>query len=262
MEKIHSTLKVAAIQADLLWENIGGNLEKFGGILDTLSPDVDLVVFPEMFTTGFSMNPERLAEEMNGSTVNWLLQQSKQRGMALVGSFVAYENRHYYNRLVFVEPNGALQVYDKRHLFRMGEEHNHYSAGAQRLVVNYRGWRIRPLVCYDLRFPVWSRCRNDYDMLIYVANWPESRREVWSTLLKARAIENQACLVGVNRVGTDGTGLTYSGDSVMMNAKGQPLAMSSGVQQEVLLADFSLADLRTFRNKFPAWQDADDFSIG
>ncbi|HUW06293.1 MAG TPA: amidohydrolase [Williamwhitmania sp.] len=261
MMESNNILKVAAIQADILWENLQGNLEKYSRMLDTLSPDTDLVVLPEMFTTGFSMDPERLAEGMDGSTVAWFKQQAKQRGIALTGSFIAQENGRYYNRLVFVEPSGMLHLYDKRHLFRVGEEHNHYSAGAQQLVVNYRGWRIRPLICYDLRFPVWSRSRNDYDLLIYVANWPDSRRDVWTTLLKARAIENQACLVGVNRVGSDGMGLTYAGDSVLMNAKGQPLDTSIGRKDKILMAEFSMTELLAFRLKFPAWHDADDFSI-
>jgi Predicted amidohydrolase len=261
MTEINRVLKVAAIQPDILWENIGGNLEKYRKILDTLSSDIDLVVLPEMFTTGFSMNPEKLAEDMNGTTMTWITAESSRRGVAIVGSFIAFESGKYYNRLVFAEASGNIHLYDKRHLFRMGEEQNHYSRGEKLVVINYRGWRIRPLVCYDLRFPVWSRNSDNYDMLIYVANWPESRRDVWLTLLKARAIENQSCLVGVNRVGTDGAGICYSGDSLLMDAKGKILAASSDNTEQVLITTFSKSELVAFRIKFPAWKDADDFSM-
>lgn len=254
-------LTIAAFQVDLLWENILGNQTKFGNLFEDLGSDVDLVILPEMFTSGFTMNPEKVAEPMDGSTIEWLRACAKKQNLAIMGSFIVKEREQFYNRMVFVEPNGAVQFYDKRHLFRMGNEHNYYTGGGQRKVFTFQGWRILPQICYDLRFPVWSRFRNDYDLMVYVASWPESRRDVWNILLQARAIENQAYLVGVNRVGVDGTGLAYSGDSVILDPKGMVISAAKRGVESTLVEKLSLEELSAFRSKFPAWMDADDFSI-
>lgn len=256
-----TNLTVAALQVDILWENISGNQTMLANLLEDLPTAVDLVILPEMFTSGFTMNIEKVAEEMNGSTIEWLLSSVNKHQFAIMGSFIVKDEGRFYNRMVLVEPGGGIQTYDKRHLFRMGDEHNYYSGGEQRKVFNLYGWRILPLVCYDLRFPVWSRNRNDYDLMVYVASWPESRRDVWNILLQARAIENQAYLVGVNRVGLDGTGLTYSGDSVVLNPKGIALSEAKRGAEAIIVETLSLDELSSFREKFPAWMDADDFSI-
>jgi len=256
-----SNLTLAALQVDLLWENIAGNQTKIGNLLEDLPSEVDLVILPEMFTSGFTMNPEKLAEDMNGSTLEWLRHNADKYNLAIMGSFIVKEDNRFYNRMVFVEPGGTVQIYDKRHLFRMGNEHNYYSGGIERKVFTFQGWRILPQICYDLRFPVWSRNRNDYDLMVYVASWPETRRDVWSILLQARAIENQAFLVGVNRVGEDGTGITYSGDSVILDPKGVELVSAKRGVESTILGRLSLEELTSFRSKFPAWMDGDDFLI-
>lgn len=256
-----TNLTVAALQVDILWENIAGNQTMLANLLEDLPTDVDLVILPEMFTSGFTMNIEKVAEEMSGSTIEWLHSSANKHNFAIMGSFIVKETGHFYNRMVLVEPGGGIQTYDKRHLFRMGNEQDFYSQGEQRKVFEYQGWRILPQICYDLRFPVWSRNRNDYDLMVYVASWPESRRDVWSILLQARAIENQAYLVGVNRVGLDGTGLTYSGDSVVLNPKGIALSETKRGAEAIIIETLSFNELTSFREKFPAWMDADDFSI-
>ncbi len=254
-------ITIAALQVDLLWENIVGNQTKFGNLIEDLDTNVDLVILPEMFTSGFTMNPEKVAEPMNGSTIAWMQASAAKQNISIMGSFIVKEDNNFFNRMVFVDSAGGIQFYDKRHLFRMGNEHNYYSSGDQRKVFTYKGWRILPQVCYDLRFPVWSRYRNDYDLMVYVASWPESRRNIWNVLLQARAIENQAYLVGVNRVGVDGTGLSYSGDSVILDPKGMVIAGAKRGAESTLVETLSLDELSAFRAKFPAWMDADDFSI-
>ena len=256
-----TNLTVAALQVDLLWENIIGNQTKIGNLIEDLSPEVNLVILPEMFTSGFTQNSERLAEEMNGATLEWLSRKADKYNLAIMGSLIIREEGRFYNRMVLMEPGGKVQTYDKRHQFRMGDEHNYYSGGEERKVFLFQGWRILPQICYDLRFPVWSRNRNDYDLMVYVASWPESRRDVWSILLQARAIENQAFLVGVNRVGEDGSGMTYSGDSVILDPKGMVLSGAKRGVEATISASLSLEELISFRSKFPAWMDGDDFSI-
>lgn len=254
-------LKVCLIQADVKWQDIKGNIAMFDTTIDHQAGDADLVVLPEMFTTGFSMEPEKLAEPMSGDAVAWITAKAKSIGKAILGSAIITEDGKYYNRLLFAQPDGELKVYDKRHLFRMGDEHNHYAAGSKRLVVEYKGWRICPLICYDLRFPVWSRNQNEYDLLIYIASWPAARSFPWRSLLVARAIENQCYVVGVNRVGADGAGLSYSGDSAAINARGEYL---TGITPGVVgaeVAKLSLSELNDFRRKFPVMLDGDSFSI-
>ena len=254
-------LTIAALQVDILWENILGNQTKVENLFEDLPKGIDLVVLPEMFTSGFTMNPQAVAEEMSGTTVEWMKQSAEKYGFGIMGSFIVKEEGCFFNRMVLAEPGGTVQTYDKRHLFRMGNEHNYYTQGQQRKVFEYSGWRILPQICYDLRFPVWSRNQHDYDLMVYVASWPEARRDVWSILLQARAIENQVYLVGVNRVGVDGMGLTYSGDSVILDPKGIAIASAKRGDEAAVIGSVSLAELNSFRTRFPVWMDADDFSI-
>lgn len=254
-------LIIAAFQLDLAWENPEANRAKIDELLQKIETKTDVVFLPEMFTTGFSMNVSELAETIEGETVKWMKKRSAEHQLALCGSLIIQENDKFYNRSVFVEPSGEIHFYNKRHLFTMGNEESHFQKGTERLIVQYKGWRICPLICYDLRFPVWSRNRNEYDLLVYSANWPNARNDVWNTLLKARAIENQCYVVGVNRIGTDGNGIYYSGDSQVLNSKGKQIEQSLSAQKELLSATLSFRELSDFRSKFPVLNDSDDFSL-
>jgi len=219
---------------------------------------VQLAILPEMFTTGFSMQPQRWAEPNHGNTLQWLRRAATEHRIAITGSIIAEENGRYFNRLFFVFPDGSYQQYDKRHLFSMGGEPAHYTAGTQRLTVEYEGWRICPLICYDLRFPVWSRNSGEpYDLLLYVANFPLSRMRVWNTLLPARAIENQCYVAGVNRCGADNGGTAYGGRSQVVDFKGKRMARTAEHAEDTLIAVLSLEELNAFRTKFPVLHDAD-----
>jgi len=253
-------LNITIVQSNLVWENIDANLENFAKKLENVGA-ADLIVLPEMFNTGFSMNSKNLAEKPDGKSVKWLVNLAKEKNSALIASLIIEENQQFFNRLYFIFPNGDLQFYNKRHLFRMANEHNYYSAGDKDLIVNYKGWRIKPLVCYDLRFPIWARNKNDYDLLIYIANWPERRNEPWKILLKARAIENQSYVVGVNRIGTDGNNVIFSGDSAVINPKGEIISKTKAHQENVENVEISLSELNEFKEKFPAYIDADNFEI-
>lgn len=258
---MQENLSIALIQADLHWENVTANLATFEEKLAALPEPVDVIVLPEMFNTGFTMNTA-LAEPMNLTTTRWMKQIAGQTNALVVGSFAVKEGGQYFNRLLCVQPDGAIAHSDKRHLFRMGDEHAHYTAGNSRLTVTWKGWKLCPLVCYDLRFPVWSRNRQDdpYDVLLYVANWPARRAHAWNTLLQARAIENQCYVMGVNRVGTDGNGLEYRGDSAALDYLGEPLALLASQETEKII-HISRAELTDYRQRFPALSDADDFEI-
>ncbi|MBP7610402.1 MAG: amidohydrolase [Steroidobacteraceae bacterium] len=248
------------IQADLAWQDPATNRRNLAAHFRGLAGHTDLIVLPEMFTTGFSMAADSLAETMAGATVGWLREEAAAIGCAITGSLIVEENGRHYNRLVWATPDGDIAHYDKRHLFRMAREQEHYAAGNRRLVVELKGWRLCPLVCYDLRFPVWSRSRGDYDVLLYVANWPARRRAAWSALLRARAIENVCYVVGVNRMGKDGNGASYSGDSVALDFLGQVLGGDrDGDFVETVVLDRE--SLSTFRRDFPAHLDADDFEL-
>ena len=212
-------LKITLLQSDIVWEKPMDNIRNFSQMLSALKTS-DLIVLPEMFTTGFSMQPELLKEKMDGPSVQWMKNIAGEKGAAVTGSLIIEEEGRIFNRCVWVFPNGRITHYDKRHLFSMGSEHQHYSAGDKKLVVEYKNWRICPLVCYDLRFPVWSRNLENYDVLIYVANWPANRHHVWKNLLVARAIENQSYCLGVNRIGKDDAGLNYDGDSAFVDPLG------------------------------------------
>ena len=261
MKDQKNNLRVTLIQPTIIWEDIDQNLENFYNKIISISDETDLVVLPEMFTTGFSMNPEKLAEPKEGKSFKWMQRTAAENNIVLTGSMIIIENGNYYNRLFVVYPEGHYKIYDKRHLFRMGEENKHYTSGQKRMIFTINQWRILPLICYDLRFPVWSRNRNDYDVLLYIANWPEVRNQVWRTLLMARAIENQAFVVGVNRIGTDGQEISYSGDSMAIDAKGNILSNIAPHQESAETISLSLDDLNQFRKNFPVNKDADEFVI-
>jgi Predicted amidohydrolase len=257
-----ANLRVTMIQADLAWQDSESNRHALATRFRGLQGHTDVIVLPEMFTTGFSMNAEALAETMDGPTVGWLREEAAATGCVITGSMIIRDDggRHY-NRLLWATPAGDLAHYDKRHLFRMAGEQKHYAAGERRLIVEWKGWRLCPMVCYDLRFPVWSRNRGDYDVLVYVANWPARRRVAWCALLKARAIENLCYVVGVNRVGRDGNGATYTGDSAAVDFLGKVLGGDRGGDfAETVVLDREA--LQLWRRDFPAHLDADAFELG
>ena len=254
-------LHIAIFQFDMVWEDAAANRMKIDQLLESVDERTELVFLPEMFITGFSVNDPELAETMDGETIRWMKLHCKEHQLALCGSIIIKEKGQYFNRLVFVEPSGEIKFYNKRHLFRMGNEESHFEQGTERLIVEYKGWRICPLICYDLRFPVWSRNRNDYDLLFYSASWPGSRDEVWNTLLKARAIENQSYVVGANRVGVDGQNIVYTGSSKILDAKGICLSEPNENEERIVTAEISMEELRKFRNSFPVLEDADKFSV-
>jgi omega-amidase len=254
-------LRVTIIQSVLHWENVGANLAMFEEKIWQIKGQTDVIVLPEMFTTGFTMNAATLAEPMNFTTFKWMKQQSAQTGAVVTGSFIVKEKELFYNRLIWMQPDGNYFVYDKRHLFRMAEEHLVFAPGTEKLLVEWKGWKICPLICYDLRFPVWSRNKkNEYDVLIYVANWPEARRLPWKSLLQARAIENLSYVVGVNRVGQDGKEIVYHGGSGIVNPKGE-WVLEHRSAEEVHTYSLDKTELDSFRAKFPADLDSDEFVI-
>ena len=214
-------LKVTIVQTDLVWEDIDANLANFEKYLNSISEPTDLILLPEMFTTGFSMKAEELAETIDGKTMQWMARQAQKRNAVICGSLIIKDKGHYYNRLIWMRPNLSFEFYDKRHLFGMGSgEDKHFTAGKDRLIVELKGWKVCPMICYDLRFPVWARNTEDYDLLLFVANWPIQRIAHWQTLLAARAIENQCYTIGVNRIGTDPSGNYNSGHSSITDALG------------------------------------------
>ncbi|CAG5077965.1 amidohydrolase [Parvicella tangerina] len=256
-------MKIATLQYNIIWEDTSANLEKLSGLVDTLNTDVDLLVLPEMFTTGFSMNSKAIASNGGGEALAWMKQVAQSKSMTITGSVAVKENNQFYNRLYWVQPDGAIHHYDKRHLFRMAEEHHHYTGGKNQVVVDYKGVRFMLQICYDLRFPVWSRNHEelDYDVLLYVANWPEARSEAWYALLKARAIENLSYVIGVNRVGKDGNDISYDGKSAVFDFKGQAIDSHEDHVEGFSIQTLNLQTLKEFRQKFPAHLDADSFSI-
>jgi omega-amidase len=256
-------MKVQIVQPDLIWENPLANRRKLELMLDAGNKNKpDLIVLPEMFTTGFSMNSSKLAESMEGETINWMRDISIQGGFAIAGSLIIEEGGSFFNRLIFIDQKDAPVSYDKGHLFRMEKENNFFTKGSNRIITKYKDFSINLQICYDLRFPVWTRNTNSaYDILLYVANWPESRRNVWNTLLVARALENQCYVIGVNRVGEDGLGLSYSGDSVIIDPKGNIIAGLGYNEEGTASANLSLNDLNLFREKFPVWKDSDNFEL-
>jgi predicted amidohydrolase len=254
-------LRLSLVQSDLIWGDVKSNLEQFTQQLSELKGKSDLIVLPEMFTSGFMMSGKEEISSYADMTVSWMCEQAKYLGSYIMGSVIVNEADSFYNRMYTVSPDGDISTYDKRHLFRMGNEHEHFSGGKKKGIVNIGEWRIRPIVCYDLRFPVWSRNQQDYDLLICVANWPDARRDVWNTILKARALDNQAFVAGVNRVGTDGMNLAYAGDSSLIDARGKVLAKCEDYKSNIQTTHISLTELRSFRKKFPVYLDADEFEI-
>ena len=257
---MNSHLRVTLVQTELAWQDPAANRQRLAAHLHGLVSHTDLVALPEMFSTGFSMDAAALAEDMAGPTIGWMREEAAALGCVITGSLIIREQGRCYNRLVWARPDGTLQHYDKRHLFRIAGEQDHYVAGGRRLVVELKGWRVCPMICYDLRFPVWSRNRDDYDLLLYVANWPQRRAHAWSTLLKARAIENLSYVVGVNRIGRDGNGAAYAGDSVALDFLGRTLS-SEGGGDRVETAVLDLESLHAYRRSFPVHLDADRFEL-
>lgn len=256
-----STLKITTFQAYLFWENIEKNLQNLGLRLSSIREKTDLIVLPEMFSTGFSMNAAKLAEEMDGPTIKWMLEQARKFGCVVTGSMIIKEGKNYYNRLIWMRPDGTNEYYDKRHLFGLGEEDQHYTAGNKKLFVELHGWKICPMVCYDLRFPVWLRNKDEeYDMLLIVANWPERRSLHWRTLIPARAIENQAFVVAVNRVGHDGNEVYHSGDSMCIDPNGKVVYYKPN-DEDLYTFSINKEDVVAARASYPFLKDADQFKL-
>ena len=260
-----STLTISIIQTNLFWEDKQANLQMLQEKILAIKEKTEIVVLPEMFSTGFSMQPKLLAEKMDGETLMWMKRIAAEKKIILTGSVIIEEDGNYYNRLIWMLPNGQYGVYDKRHRFAFAGEDEQYTAGSKRLVASVKGWKLNLLVCYDLRFPVWARQQlqeegPEYDVLIYIANWPEKRNHVWKTLLPARAIENQCYVVGANRVGTDGKDIFYSGDSMVIDPLGETL-YTQATDEAIITVVLQKDKLEEVRSKFPFWRDADLFTI-
>jgi predicted amidohydrolase len=253
-------MKIALIQTQLSWENPSQNRIILTNKIESISESIDLIILPEMFTSGFTMNPERVAEAMDGVTMLWLQALAKANNCAITGSLVIKEDGNFYNRLVFVFPSGDLQFYDKRHLFTLAGEDKVYTSGNQKIVVNYLGWKICPLICYDLRFPAFSRNHEEYDLLLYVANWPKIRTNAWDALLKARAIENMSYTVGVNRIGTDTNGHEYIGHSQVVDFLGDYVLQPEEVEG-LLFVSLKKDKMIEMRQKLGFLNDKDNFRI-
>ena len=253
-------LQLALIQTNLIWQDPAANRAQLEPLLEQ-ARGADLVVLPEMFSTGFSMQSAELAEPESGPTSRWLSEQARRIGAVITGSLIIQAaDGSYRNRLLWARPDGSQSFYDKRHLFRMAGEHKHYSAGEQQVLLEVKGWQVRPLICYDLRFPVWSRDAGGTDLLLYTANWPAARRQHWNRLLPARAIENLCYVAAVNRIGEDGKGFAYSGDSQVLDFQGDSL-LSAGAEPGVFRVTLSSAELTAYRERFPAHLDADRFDL-
>jgi len=264
---IMSSLLITIIQTQLQWEDKAANLKMLEEKILGIKEKTEIVVLPEMFSTGFSMKPETLAETMDGETLQWMKQIASKKKIILTGSFICKENKNFYNRLIWILPTGQYGMYDKRHLFAFAGEDNHYTAGNKRLIASVKGWKINLQICYDLRFPVWARQNSgtenagpEYDVLIYVANWPERRSLAWKTLLQARAIENQCYVVGVNRVGNDGNNIYHSGDSMVVDPLGEVFYHQKDAEA-IYTISLDKAHLENIREKLPFLKDADDFSF-
>jgi len=254
-------MKITIVQHKIRWEEKNANLGHLDEMISGLQYQTDLIVLPETFNTGFSMNAGEMAEDEGADTFKWMADIAKKANSAICGSYFVRAGSHFFNRFIFVDKTGRSIVYDKRHLFSMGGEDKLFTRGEKRAVFEHMEMRVNPVVCYDLRFPVWLRNRGDYDLLICVANWPESRREVWNTLLRARAIENQSYVAGVNCIGIDNAGNRCVGESVIVDPKGNAIIELPENQEAIASAEISLKELEDFRKKFPVWKDADDFTV-
>jgi omega-amidase len=254
-------LRITLVQAGITWHDAGANLERFDRIIGGIEKSADCVILPEMFTTGFTMKPDGVVEDMEGPAVTRLKEWAERFGTDHAGSVAIRDRGRFYNRLVWARPDGTVITYDKRHLFRMAGEDGVYSAGGGTVTIDHGGWKIRPFICYDLRFPVWTRNRGlEYDAAVFVANWPDSRALHWKTLLRARAIENQCYVIGVNRVGIDGNGVSYSGGSTVIDFAGNVIVDMKG-EEGTSTVELSCDELRKYRETFPAWKDADPFIL-
>lgn len=250
-------LTVTLIQTGLVWEDIDANLAMLGSKIDNINENTDLIILPEMFSTGFSMNAPHLAEPMDGRATSWLIKKAKETGAVITGSVMTEDGGRFYNRLIWARPDGICSIYDKKHLFRYAGEEKVYTAGKQPLTLGLHGWRIRPFICYDLRFPIWTRNLDlEYDLAVFVANWPARRSLHWRSLLRARAIENQSYVIGVNRVGKDGNALDYAGHTAVVSPLGE-LVFEEENNEIVQTVTLSKEDLERYRKEFPAWMDAD-----
>lgn len=258
---MQNQLQIALVQADLVWENPKQNRLNFTKKIEELNTNVDMVVLPEMFSSGFTMNASVVAETMNGETVLWMQDLALKKDIAIMGSLVISEAGNFYNRLLFVEPSGKVSYYDKRHTFTLVGEEKVYTAGTKKNMITYKGWKICPLICYDLRFPVWSRNSEDYDVLVYVANWPKPRVSAWDALLKARAIENMCYCIGVNRVGADGVNSQYSGHSAVYDVLGDDCSSIAPNLEQIEIVTLEKRHIEAYRNKLKFLNDKDAFTI-
>lgn len=259
-------LTLTFIQAELAWEDTEKNIESFARKIDGITKKTDVIILPEMFNTGFSINPDGIAEKPGGRTFTWMQQKAKEKNAAMAGSVLTDDDGKYYNRFYWVNPDGSFQQYDKKHLFRLGKEWQVFTPGHEKIIVDFKGWKILPLVCYDLRFPVWSKNRlidgeYEYDLAIYVANWPVPRIYAWRQLLIARAIENLAYVVGVNRVGKAAGNIDHSGDSMLVDALGHIIAKAEPHKEEIVSATISKNQLEETRKKLPFAMDWDEFEV-
>lgn len=256
-----NTLKITIIQSELHWENAEANRAMFSDKIKNIEGKTDLIILPEMFTTGFSMNAKKLAEPNNGKTLQWMINKAEKHDTAITGSVIISENNHFYNRLFFVFPNGSYKKYDKKHTFTLAKENETYIAGTERLILDYKGWKICPLICYDLRFPVWARNTEDYDVLIYVANWPKTRILAWDTLLRARAIENMTYCIGVNRMGFDGNDHEYIGHSSVYDVLGKQISTTSFEKDFTETVVLEKEHVESNRKKLQFLKDRDGFTL-
>ena len=252
-------INITLIQSNIIWEDKISNLKNYQEKIDKIE-STDLIILPEMFTTGFSMNPKDISETMNGETIQWMKANASKMNSAICGSIIIEEEGKYFNRFIWVNPDGSIHQYDKKHLFSFAGENKNYTPGNKKIIIEYKGWKICPLVCYDLRFPVWSRNSEEYDLLIYVANWPTKRKLAWKSLLVARAIENQCYVIGVNRVGKDENNHYYSGESSLINALGETLYINSHVE-DVYSTTITKYELNKIRKLLPFLNDKDNFKI-
>ncbi len=257
---MQNELKVTAIQSNLHWHDIDLNLKSFEEKMCQVETS-DIIVLPEMFSTGFTMNPSEVAEGMSGKAIRWMKEQASKKNAALLGSLVIKEKGTFFNRAVFVFPDGKVETYDKRHSFSLAGEHEKYTSGNDRTIVTYRGWRICPLICYDLRFPVWSRFNDDYDVLIYMANWPKPRILAWDSLLRARAIENMSYCIGVNRVGKDANDYEYNGHTSAFDCLGEQIAMTEEGEEDFFTITLNVVEQNKVRERLNFLNDRDEFTI-
>ncbi|MCP4313222.1 MAG: amidohydrolase [Bacteroidetes bacterium] len=253
-------ISITLVQPDIVWEGAASNLHMLNSMLENRLQAADLLILPETFSTGFTMRAGQFAEDERGMTLNWMVDQARENDICVAGSMITREDGKIFNRLYWVTPEGIGGHYDKRHLFRMGREDKHFTQGESRVIFRLGEFRFLPQICYDLRFPVFARNRNDYDILFYVANWPAPRHLVWETLLRARAIENQAYVIGVSRSGRDGEGVDHLGGSIVVDPLGRT-EHSLGLEPGVLNFTIELKKIREFREKFPVWKDADKFTL-